>query len=91
MNFKKGPIVDFGLPSSPNSKVQTSKQNKKSVIQTKQKNVYLANSLVCWVLRAEFWVLSVECLVLSVECGVWSEECGVWSVECRVLSVECRV
>ena len=47
MNFKKGPIVDFGLPSSPNSKVQTSKQNKKSVIQTKQKNVYLANSLVC--------------------------------------------
>ena len=40
MNFKKGPIVDFGLPSSPNSKVQTSKQ-KRSVIQTKQRKMFI--------------------------------------------------
>ena len=37
MNFKKGPIVDFGLPSSPNSKVQTSKQNKKALSKQNKK------------------------------------------------------
>ena len=52
MNFKKGPIVDFGLPSSPNSKVQTSKQNKKKRYPNKTKKC----------LSSEFTsLLSVEC------------------------------